>query len=52
MMYLMTYLPMSEANDKEKPEKKAVHPIVWLSLGVILYVLLQAFVFPKVAFPT
>jgi len=52
MLYLLTHISMSEASEKVKPEKKPIHPIIWLSLGAIVYGLLQAFVFPKVSFPS
>ncbi len=42
---------MSGASDKPKPEKKSIHPVIWLILGVIIYAALQAWVFPKISLP-
>lgn len=51
-MYEIKYILMSEERDQQKPAKKSLYPLFFLSLGVIIYVLLQAWVFPKIGMPS
>ena len=52
-MYLVNYKIMNEPSENLKASsKKSLHPVVWLILGALVYGVLQAFVFPKVSFPS
>ena len=42
----------NQDDESEALAKKQVHPIVWISLGLTIYLALQAWVFPKVPLPT